>query len=60
MINDAQFTVKWHVADIKMSHQSEKLVDAEIAWLESIHGLLVGGKGDEHNYLGMDFKFNNQ
>jgi hypothetical protein len=60
MINGAQFTVIWHVDDIKMSHQSEKVVDAEVAWLETIYGPLVGGKGDEHTYLGMDLKFNNQ
>jgi hypothetical protein len=60
MINDAQFTVIWHVDEIKMSHHSEKVVDAEIAWLESIYGSLAGGKGDEHTYLGMDLKFNNQ
>jgi hypothetical protein len=60
IINNSQFTVIWYVDDIKMSHQSEKVVDAEISWLESIYGSLVGGKGDEHTYLGMDLKFNNQ
>jgi hypothetical protein len=60
MINDVQFTVIWYVDDIKMSHHSEKVVDAEIAWLESIYGSLLGGKGDEHTYLGMDLKFNNR
>jgi hypothetical protein len=60
MINVAQFTVIWHVDDIKMSYQSEKVLDAEVAWLETIYGPLVGGKGDEHTYLGMDLKFNNQ
>jgi hypothetical protein len=59
-IEGAQFTIVWHVDDLKMSHQSEKVQDMEIRWLETIYGPLVGSKGNEHTYLGMDLKFNNQ
>ena len=59
-IEGNQFTIVWHVDDLKMSHRSEKILNAEVSWLETIYGPLVGSKGNEHTYLGMDLKFNDQ
>jgi hypothetical protein len=38
MINDKQFTIVWHVDDIKMLHKEEKEITWMITWLKSIHG----------------------
>jgi hypothetical protein len=43
-----------------MSHVSEKVLNDEIEWLESVYGPLVGAKGNCHTYLGMDMCFANQ
>jgi hypothetical protein len=32
-------------------------LDGEIKWLESVYGPLVGAKGNNHTYLGMDLAF---
>jgi hypothetical protein len=38
VIHGKQFTMVWHVDDIKMSHEDEKEVTRLITWLESIYG----------------------
>jgi hypothetical protein len=38
VINGKQFTVVWHVDDIKMSHVDEKEVSKLITWLKSVYG----------------------
>jgi hypothetical protein len=58
VINGAQMTIVWHVDDLKISHKSEKILDQEIKWLESVYGALTGTKGNHHTYLGIDMHFN--
>jgi hypothetical protein len=29
-------------------------MDEEVNWLQSIYGPLIGSKGNQHTYLGMD------
>jgi Reverse transcriptase (RNA-dependent DNA polymerase) len=60
MIGGSQFTIVWHVDDLKLSHISETVMDEEVKWLESIYGPLVGSKGNQHTYLGMDLDFDNR
>jgi hypothetical protein len=38
IINGKQFTMVWHVDDIKMSHEDKKEVTRMITWLKSIYG----------------------
>ena len=56
-INGSQFTVVWHVDDLKLSHEDPKVVDKEVEWLETIYGPMVGTRGKVHTYLGMDLDF---
>jgi hypothetical protein len=53
-INGKQFTITWHVDDLKLSHVDVKVVDEMISWLKSIYGedmRILWGK--KHYYLGM-------
>jgi hypothetical protein len=53
-------TIVWHVDDLKISHMSEKSLNDELEWLESVFGPLVETKGECHTYLGMDLCFTNR
>jgi hypothetical protein len=58
MINDKQFTMVWHVDDIKMSHEEEKEITRMITWLKSIYGDdMRVSRGCVHDYLGMTLDF---
>jgi hypothetical protein len=57
MINGKQFTVAWHVDDLKLSHVDSKVVDDVLAYLSSIYGELSVTRGKDHTYVGMDFHF---
>jgi hypothetical protein len=59
-ITRKQFTVVWHVDDLKLSHENEGALDAEVTWLETMYRPLVGAKGSKHTYLGMDLDFGDQ
>ena len=59
-INGYQFTIVWHVDELKLSHKSSETLDQEIAWLESIYGPLVGYKGNKYTYLGMNLDFSDK
>jgi len=56
-IGGSQMTIIWHVDDLKISHASGEMIDKEVAWLETIYGPLVGSRGKQHTYLGMDMDF---
>jgi hypothetical protein len=61
MIHGKQFTVVWHVDDIKMSHEDEKEVTQLITWLKSIDGEdMRVSRGKVHDYLGMTLYFTNK
>ena len=50
-------TIVWHVDDLKISHQSDAVINGVVTWLESIYGKLDASRGDKHQYLGMDLDF---
>jgi hypothetical protein len=61
-INGKQFTLVWHVDDVKMSHVDSTEVDKFIDWLRGIYeneqiGKLKVSRGKIHNYLGMVLDF---
>jgi hypothetical protein len=61
VINGKQFTVVWHVDDIKMSHADEKEVSKLITWLKSVYGAdMRVSRGKVHGYLGMTLDFTNK
>jgi hypothetical protein len=61
VINGKQFTVVWHVDDIKMSHADEKEVCRLITWLKSVYGEDIRvSRGKVHDYLGMTLDFTNK
>jgi hypothetical protein len=61
VINGKQFTVVWHVDDIKMSHVDEKEVSKLITWLKSVYGEdMRVSQGKVHDYLGMTLDFTNK
>jgi hypothetical protein len=58
VINGKQFTITWHVDDIKLSHVDVKVVDDTIIWLKIIYceDMRVS-RGKKHDYLGMDLDY---
>jgi hypothetical protein len=58
MINDKQFTMMWHVDDIKMSHEEENEITRMITWQKSIYGAdMRVSRGRIHDYLGITSDF---
>jgi hypothetical protein len=58
MIHHKQFTMVWHVDNIKMSHDEEEMVTQMITWLKSIYGEdMMVSRGRVHDYLGMTLDF---
>jgi hypothetical protein len=54
-----QFTVTWHVDDLKLSHVSSDEVTKTIEWLKSIYGQdMRVSRGRKHD-LGMDLDYSN-
>jgi hypothetical protein len=53
-----QFTVTWHVGDLKLSHVSSEEVVKTNEWLKIIYGQYTRvSRGEKHDYLGMDLEF---
>jgi hypothetical protein len=38
MVNGKQFTITWHIEDLKLSHMDDKEVNKMIVWLKGIYG----------------------
>ena len=57
MINGTQFTITWHVDDLKISHKDPKVVGQVIAELEEEYGTMNVTRGRTHPYLGMNITF---
>ena len=54
MIGGNQFTITWHVDDLKLSHVDKKVVDKMIMWMKGLYGQYVRiYRGNNHDYLGM-------
>jgi hypothetical protein len=57
-IEGSQFTLTWHVDDIKMSHKDPKEVTKVIDWLKGIYeDNMHVSRGLLHDYLGMTFDY---
>jgi hypothetical protein len=60
VFKNKQFTITWHLDDLKLSHVDKNEVTKMIEWLESIYGQdMLIYRGKNHDYLGMDFDFTN-
>jgi hypothetical protein len=58
IVEGSQFTLTWHVDDIKMSHKDPKEVTKVIDWLKSIYGdNMHVSRGLVHDYLGMTLDY---
>lgn len=53
IINGAQFTITWHVDDLKISYEDSAVVDEVLKQLADKYSKLVTTQGTEHTYLGM-------
>ena len=56
-INGSQCTITWHVDDLKMSHRDRTVVRSVIEFIEKIYGKMSVVEGDEHEYVGMVFRY---
>jgi hypothetical protein len=57
MIYGKQFSVTWHVDDLKLSHMGGGEVTNMIVWMESIYGEICVSRGKIHENLGIAFGF---
>jgi hypothetical protein len=60
LVNDKQFTISWHIDDLKISHMEPKTVDDFLVWLKQTYvqiGELKSSCGTQHDYLGMTLDF---
>jgi hypothetical protein len=58
LVNGEQFTLTWHVDDIKMSHKDSNEVTKVIQWLKGIYGdNMHVSRGLVHEYLGMTLDY---
>ena len=60
VINGSQFTIMWHVDDLKMSHIDPRVLDAFVGDLNQVIGkesLVVVHKGPRHDYLGITLDY---
>ena len=56
-IDGSQCTTCWYVDDTKISHKDPKVVDRIIDTIEKRFGKVTVKRGNEHTFVGMDFKF---
>ena len=57
-INGKQFTITWHVDDLKLSHVEKEVVHEMIYRVKSLYGNNMRiSRGKKHNYLGMNLYF---
>ena len=62
IVNGNQFTITWHVDDLKTSHINSTKVDNFILCIKSKYedeeiGKVKASRGQKHNYLVMDINF---
>jgi hypothetical protein len=58
LVSGDQFTLTWHVDDIKMSHKDPNEVTKVIEWLKGIYGDNMHiSRGLVHEYLGMTLDY---
>lgn len=59
-VRGSQQTVRFHVDDLMSSHESPKVNDEFLKWLNKMygqHGPVQATRGKKHDYLGMEFDF---
>jgi hypothetical protein len=60
IVNNKQFTITWHVDDLKLSHVDKNEVTEIFSLLKSIYGKdMRVSRGKPHAYLMMDLDFTN-
>ena len=62
MVNGKQFTIVWHLDDLKLSHVDSKVVDKFIEWAKYMYEdpeitKLNPSRGKVHDYLGMTLDY---
>ena len=60
MVHGSQFTILWHVDDVKSSHRDPWVNDSFIAWLDKEYGQVNPVKalrGKKHGYLSMTLDY---
>ena len=58
MVGGKQFTITWHVDDLKLSHIDKKVVGKIIKWMKSLYGQDMSiSRGNKHDCLGMMLDF---
>ncbi len=57
VIRGCQFTIRWHVNDLKLSNWDAKVVDGVIKWFKGKYGNVKVSRGPVHDYLGMTLDF---
>ena len=57
MIDGKQYTITWHVDDLKISHVDSKIIDKVVKKLEYQYRKLSVTKGRKLTYVGMDLQF---
>jgi hypothetical protein len=58
MVNGKQFTITWHMDDLKLLYVEAKVVYNTIAWLKGIYGEYMRiSRGKKQDYLGMDLDY---
>ena len=59
-VKGKQFTLVWHVDDIKSLHVDSTVNDKFIQWLNKKYGkygLVKATRGSKHDYIGIEFRF---
>ena len=60
IVNGSQFTISWHVDDLKLSHIDPSVLDAFLDDMNQVFGkesLVVVQKGPCHDYLGITLDY---
>ena len=56
-IDGSQFTIAWHVDDLKLSHAKKEALKSVIEELKRRFGALIVTQGNEHVYVGMTIRY---
>jgi hypothetical protein len=61
IVNGNQFTITWHMDDLKLYHMDAGEVTKTIDWMKIIYGEdMRVSRGKKHDYLSMDLDFTNK
>jgi hypothetical protein len=57
IVQGKQFTIIWHIDDLKMPHMEYDEVTSMIGWLKKIYGGMKSSRGKKHDYLDTTLDF---